>query len=115
MSNPDDPNSNKRQRDRAFAIQYQDDQKTPVVVAAGVGELAKRIVEIAKKNDIPIQEHSELAQMLSQIGVGQSISQESYKLVAEILSFLYNLDIKFKQATPELKIALDDLKDNDPK
>lgn len=80
----------------AVAIQY--DQQTmaaPIVVAKGAGFIAKRIREIAEANDIPIVENKPLARLLfAQVDVGESIPQDMYRAVAEVLAFVYRLKKK---------------------
>jgi flagellar biosynthesis protein len=78
---------------KAVALSY-DDQKmpSPVVVAKGKGDIAQRIVEQAKKYDIPIQEDPTLVELLSQINLNQQIPEELFKVVAEVFAFIYRLD-----------------------
>lgn len=80
-------------KSRAVALSY-DDQKmpAPVVVAKGKGDIAQRIVEQAKKHDIPIQEDPSLVELLSQINLNQQIPEELFKVVAEVFAFIYRLD-----------------------
>jgi len=64
----------------------------PKVLAAGFGEVAKKILEVARENDVHIHEDDNLAQLLAQVPVGQEIPEGAYQLVAELLSFLYRTD-----------------------
>lgn len=77
----------------AVAIVY--DQKVmsaPTVVAKGEGFIARKIREIASENDIPIVENRALARtLLAQVEVGESIPEELYRSVAEVLAFVYRL------------------------
>ncbi|MDR1916548.1 MAG: flagellar biosynthesis protein FlhB [Synergistaceae bacterium] len=77
----------------AIAIQY--DQKTmsaPTVVAKGEGFIAQKIRDIANEHDIPIVENKPLARaIMSQVEVGESIPEDLYRAVAEILAFVYRL------------------------
>lgn len=78
---------------QAVALSY-DEQKNsaPKVVAKGSGEIAKEIVEIAKENNIPIQEDPTLVQMLSELEINQTIPEELYEVVAEIFAFIYKVE-----------------------
>jgi len=64
----------------------------PVLKAKGVGFIAERIIKIAKENDIPIKEDPDLVELLMQIDVDKEIPPELYKVVAEILAFVYHLN-----------------------
>ncbi|MBL1352419.1 MAG: EscU/YscU/HrcU family type III secretion system export apparatus switch protein [Zetaproteobacteria bacterium] len=71
--------------------------KAPKVLASGLGEIAKKILEIARENDVHIHKDDNLAQLLAQVPVGSEIPEEAYQLVAELLSFLYQTDQKMAE------------------
>jgi flagellar biosynthesis protein len=79
----------------AAALKY-DPQKeaAPVVTAKGRGTIAEKIIDIAKKNRIPIKEDPGLIQILSKLEVDEQIPPVLYKAVAEILAFVYSLNEK---------------------
>ena len=79
--------------DIAIALQY-DGERAPRVTARGHGELAARIVEIARENDIPLQENPVLIQALAEIELGEEIPPALYLAVAEIIAFAYHLSGK---------------------
>ena len=64
----------------------------PKIIATGKGEIAERIIEKAKENDIPIYQDSNLAKTLSALGIGDQIPAEIYGVVAEILIFIGSVD-----------------------
>ena len=75
---------------KAVALRYKPDRdNAPKVVAKGAGELAKRIIEIAKKHGIPVEENAPLADVLFKLELNQEIPPELYLAVAEILAFVY--------------------------
>ena len=74
----------------AVALHY-DKKGAPRVVAKGKGTLGEKIIEIAKENDIPIQENEVLAGALSNVELGDEIPAELYKAVAEVLVFVLRL------------------------
>jgi flagellar biosynthesis protein len=74
----------------AVALHY-DKTGAPRVVAKGRGTLGARIIEVAKANDIPIEENEVLAGALSRIELGDEIPAELYKAVAEVLVFVLRL------------------------
>ena len=63
---------------QAVALQYQDIDELPVLLARGFGELASRIQDIAEENEIPVQENSSALESLSSLRVGQQIEEESF-------------------------------------
>jgi len=80
---------------KAVALKYSPEQGTaPVVVAKGQGAIAEEIVRKAKENGVPIQEDTSLVEVLSKLDLQQEIPPELYRLVAEILSFVYRTDRK---------------------
>ncbi len=74
----------------AVALHY-DKRGAPRVVAKGKGTVGEKIIEIARENDIPIQENEVLAGALSNVELGDEIPAELYKAVAEVLIFVMRL------------------------
>ncbi len=76
-------------RKKAVALRYESDRdNAPVVVAKGGGETAKRIIELAKKNNIPVVEDSQLTEALIRIEVFEEIPPVLYEAVARVLVFI---------------------------
>lgn len=75
----------------AVALRYEPGTSlAPMVVAKGEHLTAQRIKQIAHEHGIPVIEEPPLARaMLRSVAVGQEISIEFYKAVAEILALLY--------------------------
>ena len=60
--------------------------------AANAGDIAEKIKEIARKNDIPIIENPPLAQLLyKRVDIGMEIPFDLYQAIAEILAHVYQL------------------------
>jgi flagellar biosynthetic protein FlhB len=80
----------------AVALQY--DRKrmiAPTVVAKGAGEVAEKIKKTARGAGVPIVENKPLAQaMFKSLDIGDTIPEELYKAVAEILAYVYRLKAK---------------------
>jgi flagellar biosynthesis protein len=74
----------------AVALHY-DQGGAPTVVAKGRGAIGAKIIELAKANDIPIEENEVLAGALSNVELGDEIPVELYKAVAEVLVFVLRL------------------------
>jgi len=77
----------------SVAIKYDvENHVAPVVVAKGQNEIALRIREIAKENNVPLVEDKPLARTLYKtVDVGQLIPASLYKAVAEILAYVFKL------------------------
>lgn len=78
---------------KAAALKYnmkKDD--APKIIASGKGDIAKKILEKAKEEDIHIEENQDLAEILVKMEIGEEIPPELYEVIAEILSFIYNLE-----------------------
>lgn len=79
-------------RKKSVALKYNKDVDTaPVVIAKGVGEVAEAIIEIAKEKAIPIVENPELVEDLFRLEIYSEIPEELYKVVAEVLAFVYGM------------------------
>ncbi len=89
--------SKKNKRKHAIALRYEESDRAPVVVATGAGELAKRIVELATEHGVPIKTNDTLVDVLSKLQVGTEIPPETYKIVAEILAFLFRTDAAWRE------------------
>jgi len=74
----------------AVALHY-DRTGAPRVVAKGKGTLGEKIIEVARANNIPIEENEVLAGALSNVELGEEIPAELYKAVAEVLIFVLRL------------------------
>ena len=83
----------------SVAIKYDMKNDTaPVVVAKGQNEIALKIREIAKENNVPLVEDKPLARTLYKtVDVGQLIPASLYKAVAEILAYVFKLKGKMTQ------------------
>lgn len=76
----------------AVALTYEKGETAPKVVASGRGYVADKIIKQAKEHDVPIHEDKQLAESLSKIEIGDTIPQELYEVVAEILVFVSDMD-----------------------
>ena len=78
----------------AIALAYRrDEMEAPQVVAKGAGYVAERIKAIAQEHAIPLVENKPIAQQLFKtIDIGETIPEDLYKAVAEILAYVYRLE-----------------------
>lgn len=89
----------KEKRKGAVALRYEEaEDQAPVVVAKGWGEIAQKILDIARENDIPLYEDPDLLEVLSRLDLSEAIPPELYQAVAEILSFIYRMNREWEPA-----------------
>lgn len=87
--------SKKRVINKAVALKYDKFQDpAPKVTATGKGSVAKKIIEIAKKHNIPITKDSDLVEVLSKLELEEEIPAALYSAVAELLAFVYSQNKK---------------------
>ncbi|MBR8461973.1 FlhB-like flagellar biosynthesis protein [Campylobacter sp. faydin G-24] len=80
---------------KAVALGYNKAKdNAPKVLASGAGEVAKNIINIAQKYNIPIKEDPDLIEILSKVEINDEIPPNLYKAVAEVFSFLYKITNK---------------------
>jgi len=78
----------------AVALKYDRTKHTaPVVVAKGQDNVAMKIIEIAKENNVAMREEPPLARALyAEVDLGKPIPPVYYEEVATILSWVYRLE-----------------------
>ncbi len=81
-------------KEKAVAISYDEASVAPVVVAKGQGLVAKNIIEKARQEGILIYEDSHLVNSLMELNISDSIPEDLYEVVAEIIYYVYSLDMK---------------------
>lgn len=77
---------------QAIALAYTPGEEAPKILATGKGVLAEKIIEKAKEADVPLYKDDKLADTLSRLEIGDMIPPELYKVVAEILVFVDEMD-----------------------
>ena len=84
----------------AAALEY-DNRKdaAPKVIAKGRGAIAERIIELARKNNVPIKSDPALVQILSKLDIDEQIPIELYRAVAEILAFVYSANNRYRDTS----------------
>lgn len=75
----------------SIALEYKPEvMDAPVCVAKGLDRVALKIREVAKEHDIMLYENPPLARALyDTVDLGETIPQEQYKAVAEVISFVF--------------------------
>ncbi|MCP4217873.1 MAG: flagellar biosynthesis protein FlhB [bacterium] len=80
---------------KAVALTYDmEHDRAPRVAAKGKGLVAEKIIEVAKENNIPLHQDSELAQVLEAMDLDTEIPPELFRAVAEVLAFIYKMNKK---------------------
>lgn len=70
---------------KAVALRYEIDQnKAPIIIASGYGDIAQRIIHIGEKHGIPIYQDDQASSILCMLKLGQPIPEELYSLIASI-------------------------------
>ena len=77
--------------------------KSPLVTAKGTGFIADKIIALAKENNIPIKEDPDLVQLLSLVDLNKEIPASLYKVVAELLSFVYKLNAEYPSKARQMR------------
>ena len=77
----------------AVAVRYdQENMQAPVVVAKGADNIALKIKEIAKKHGVPVVENKPVARLLFTLtDIDEAIPENMYRVIAEILAYVYRL------------------------
>ncbi|MCK0470736.1 EscU/YscU/HrcU family type III secretion system export apparatus switch protein [Halalkalibacter sp. APA_J-10(15)] len=80
-------------RKHAVALRYDPAlEPAPKVMAKGKGYVAEGIIARANEHSIPLQEDASLVELLSQLEIHQAIPNELYEVVAEVFSYIYQVD-----------------------
>ncbi|RME91846.1 MAG: hypothetical protein D6767_04355 [Candidatus Hydrogenedentota bacterium] len=81
---------------KAVALAYKEGMHAPIVKAVSRGEAAKRLVDLAKKEGIPIvqNEAEELLDALEALPIHSEIPPELYVSIAQIFAFLHDFNLK---------------------
>jgi len=83
------------ERSRAVALKYQpESDSAPRIIAKGQGELAGKIIAIARDHGIHIHEDPNMVELLSQLDLKEEIPADLYVVIAELLAFVYGVNRK---------------------
>jgi flagellar biosynthetic protein FlhB len=77
----------------AVALKYDRGMAAPICVAKGQDNIALKIREVARQNNVPVVENPPLARALhATVEVDQEINPEHYKAVAEVIGHIMRLN-----------------------
>lgn len=83
-----------RARSLAVALKYAPGDSAPKVVAKGRGLIAEEIISRAREHGVYVHESPELVTLLSEVDLDDRIPPALYVAVAELLSWLYQVEQK---------------------
>ena len=87
--------SSSRPQRQVVALRYRPEHdNAPSVVAKGQGVIAEQILQLAEQHNIPVRQDKNLLTVLSQLELDQEIPPEVYRVVAELMAFIYQLASK---------------------
>lgn len=101
-------------RPSAVAIAYDKNDTAPRVVAKGYGTLAETIIRTAKESGLYVHESPELVGLLMQVDFDQHIPAELYVAIAELLAWLYSLEMLDPAAEDSKLTQTDKTRDQNP-
>lgn len=81
-----------RERLKAAAIAYRENDPAPRVIAKGFGVTAEAIIERAREMGIYVHRSPELVDLLMKVDLDECIPEELYQAIAELLAWLYELE-----------------------
>lgn len=76
----------------AVALRYPEWADAPYISAKAKGSVARRLVEIADANGVPVVEDAEMANILSIQNVGSLIPESTYEAIATIFAFAVKMN-----------------------
>lgn len=107
----------KETKGRTTAVAVKDrtaERKVPQVVAAGRGNIAEKILQLAFDNDIKVREDAALAEMLAAVELESPIPSEAFMAIAEILYYVYRANGEPNPFDAVLRDDKDGLKPPEP-
>lgn len=84
----------KKPRKSAVALKYLPENGVPIIAASAKGVLAERIIETARKENIPIVEDEIMNEILSVQEIGACIPEETWEAVAKIFAAVVEIEKK---------------------
>ena len=84
---------------KVAALKYnQESANAPELLAKGQGELAKKILLLAKEHDISIFQNKALVDSLLNLELHEEIPPRLYQAVAELFSWLMKVENRHKES-----------------
>ncbi len=67
----------------------------PKVTAAGGGDVAERILRLARQEGIPLREDPDLVAALAHLDLDELVPPELYRVIAEVLAWAYRMNARY--------------------
>jgi flagellar biosynthesis protein len=83
---------------KAAALVYPKGADAPLIAAKGKGELAKRLVSIAREHNIPVVNNVELTNVLTLYEIGEYVPPATYEVLAGIFAFITRMEQKHERS-----------------
>ena len=84
------------ERRTAGALRYRHGaDAAPAVAAAGHGDVAERIIGIARDEGIPMREDADLIAALAHLDVDDLVPPELYRVIAELIAWAYRVNHRY--------------------
>ncbi|HPX74178.1 MAG TPA: EscU/YscU/HrcU family type III secretion system export apparatus switch protein [Methanoregulaceae archaeon] len=64
----------------------------PRVAAKGRGVVAEKILAVARERNIPVRQDKALLDALYRLDINEEIPEDLYRVIAEILAFVYRMN-----------------------
>jgi len=78
---------------KAVAMRYRkQEDHAPRVVAKGRGDIAGRILELAREHGVPLYEDRDLVTMLELLDLGTEVPPKLYTAMSEVLAHVYRME-----------------------
>lgn len=74
----------------AVALHW-DGQSAPRVTAKGRGEVAQRILELARMHNVPVDQEPALIEVLAEVELGRQIPDKLFVAIAQVIAFAYSV------------------------
>lgn len=79
---------------KAVAIKYPENADLPFISAKAKGELAKKLIQIAEEQKIPVVKNITAANVLSVQEIGSAIPENTWEIIAKIFAAVVECDKK---------------------
>lgn len=86
---------------KAIALKY-DGENAPVITATGEADVAQEIIRIAEEFNVPLREDVMLADVLSQLDLGDEIPPLLYRVIAEVIAYAYIVSGKVPETNKKM-------------
>ena len=98
MADPQPAGQPPSERRRAVALRYQNDQDAaPRVLAKGQGDIAERIIALARRHGIPLHEDHDLVTVLGILDLDVEVPATLYRALAEVLAHVYRANATLRE------------------